>query len=49
MKRLLEGVIVAMKLSTDWDDFKVKLDQLYPKFGSTLQLPFDPIKSPPAR
>lgn len=49
MKRLLEGVIVAMKLSTDWDDFKVKLDQLYPKFGSTLQLPFDPVKSLPAR
>ena len=49
MKRLLEGVIVAMKLSTDWDDFKLKLDMLYPKFGATLQLPYDPIKSLPSR
>jgi hypothetical protein len=48
MKRLLEGVIVAMKLSSDWDDFKLKLDMLYPKFGATLQLPYDPVKSLPA-
>jgi hypothetical protein len=48
MKRLLEGVIVAMKLSTNWDDFKLKLDMLYPKFGTTLQLPFDPVKSMPS-
>jgi hypothetical protein len=44
MKRLLEGVIVAMKLSQNWDDFKLKLDMLYPKFGTTLQLPYDPVK-----
>jgi hypothetical protein len=47
MKRLLEGVIVAMKLSYDWEDFRIKLDMLYPKFGTTLQLPFDPVKSLP--
>lgn len=47
MKRLLEGVIVAMKLSINWDDFKLKLDMLYPKFGTTMQLPFDPIKALP--
>ncbi len=47
MRRLLEGVIVAMKLSTEWTDFKLKLDMLYPKFGATMQLPFDPIKAFP--
>jgi hypothetical protein len=47
MSRLLEGVIVAMKLSTDWNDFKVKLDLLYPKFGDTYQIPFEPRRALP--
>ena len=47
MRRLLEGVIVAMKLSDTWKEFQKKLDLLYPKFGDTLQLPFDPVKSLP--
>lgn len=45
MRRLLEGVIVAMKLSDDWNQFKGRLDLLYPKFGDTLQLPYDEPKS----
>ena len=49
MKRLLEGVIVAMKLSTDWDDFKIKLELLYPRFGSTMQLPYTPMRILPSR
>lgn len=47
MRRLLEGVIVATKLSSDWEDFQRKLDLLYPKFGDTLQLPFEQQKSLP--
>jgi len=41
LRRLLEGVMVAMKLSVDWADFQQKLDLLYPKFGTTMQLPFE--------
>lgn len=41
MRRLLEGVVVAMRLSDDWLDFQSKLDRLYPRFGDTLQLPFN--------
>ena len=41
LRRLLEGVLVAMKLSNDWVDFQQKLDLLYPKFGTTMQLPFE--------
>jgi hypothetical protein len=32
-----------MKLSTDWDDFHNKLDQIHPRFGTTMPLPFDEI------
>lgn len=41
MRRLLEGVIVAMKLSDTWPEFQNKLDRLYPRFGDTLQLALD--------
>ncbi|MFO1171860.1 MAG: P63C domain-containing protein [Hyphomicrobiaceae bacterium] len=49
MRRLLEGVTVAMKLSDNWDDFRVKLDRLYPRFGDTLLLPFDDPPKPIAK
>lgn len=41
MRRLLEGVIVAMKLSGSWKEFQAKLDLLYPILGDTLQRPFE--------
>lgn len=47
MRRLLEGVIVAMKLSDTWPDFQLKLDRLYPKFGETLQLGFNEVPKLP--
>ena len=30
-----------MKLSTDWHDFKAKLDKNYPRIGEPTQLSFD--------
>lgn len=41
LRELLEGVKVLMRLSRDWDDFMLKLDDIYPRFGDTIQLPFD--------
>jgi hypothetical protein len=40
LKRLLEGVMLLMRMSTTWDEFKSKLDEWYPRFEDTLQLPF---------
>lgn len=40
LERLLEGVLLLMRMSTKWDEFKVKLDEFYPRYGDTLQLPF---------
>jgi P63C domain len=41
LEKLLEGVILLMRMSTDWAEFRLKLEEYYPKFGDTLQLPFD--------
>lgn len=41
LERLLEGVILLMRMSSDWGSFKRKLDEYYPRFGDTLQLPFE--------
>lgn len=41
LERLLEGVILLMRMSTDWPSFKHKLDEYYPRFGDTLQLPLE--------
>ncbi len=30
-----------MKLSKDWPDFQAKLDQIHPRYGDTMMLPFD--------
>jgi hypothetical protein len=40
LKRLLEGVMLLMRMSATWDEFKGKLDQWYPRYDDTLQLPF---------
>jgi P63C domain len=41
LERLLEGVILLMRMSMNWTDFKQKLDEYYPRYGDTLQLPFE--------
>jgi hypothetical protein len=41
MERLLEGVILLMRMSEKWTEFKIKLDQYYPRYGDTLQLPLE--------
>lgn len=40
LKELLGGVKILMSQSAEWNEFKIKLDEYYPKFGETLQLPF---------
>jgi len=40
LEKLLEGVILLMRMSTTWADFKTLLDRWYPRFEDTLQLPF---------
>jgi len=41
LERLLEGVILLMRMSKDWGEFKVKLDEYYPRYNETMQLPFN--------
>jgi hypothetical protein len=41
LREVLEGVKALMRVSSDWDDFKVKLDIAFPKFDETFALPFD--------
>lgn len=42
LREHLGSIVTLMKLSTNWDDFKVKLDQLHPMpEGSQAVLPFD--------
>lgn len=40
LKELLGGVKILMAQSDKWDDFKVRLDHFYPRYGETLELPF---------
>jgi hypothetical protein len=39
LREHLGSVVTLMKLSTDWDDFIQKLDQIHPRVGDTIQLP----------
>lgn len=39
----LGSVVTLMKLSDTWNDFRVKLDRIHPRFGDTIALPFDDI------
>jgi hypothetical protein len=41
LREHLGAVIATMKLSTDWHDFKTKLDNNYPRVGKPTQLAFD--------
>lgn len=41
LERLLEGILLLMRQSSTWDHFKLLLEQYYPKFNETMQLPFD--------
>lgn len=39
--KLLEGVKALMKISINWDEFRSRLDVVYPKLGDTLAIPFE--------
>lgn len=41
LREHLGAVIATMKLSSDWHDFKAKLDKNYPRQGKPTQLSFD--------
>jgi hypothetical protein len=41
MLQHLAGVKAIMKLSTDVKDYQKKLDKVFPRFGDTMQLPYD--------
>ncbi len=41
LKNLLEGVMALMKVSSDWQDFRDKIDIAYPRFDDVLVLPFE--------
>lgn len=41
LRKLLEGVKLLMRMSNNWPTFELKLDEYYPKFGETLQLPLN--------
>jgi hypothetical protein len=40
LERLLEGIILLMRMSTTWGEFRAKLDEYYPRLNDTRQLPF---------
>lgn len=41
LREHLGSIVAIMKLSRNWSDFKLKLDQIHPRIGDTLTLPFD--------
>lgn len=41
LREHLGSVVTLMKLSTNYDDFKVKLDKIHPRVGDPMTLPFD--------
>jgi hypothetical protein len=41
LREHLGSVVTIMKLSTDWHDFKAKLDRLHPRFTGPTQLAFE--------
>lgn len=43
LERLLEGVMLLMRMSKSWDEFREKLDEFYPRYDETLQLPFNSV------
>ena len=43
LREHLASVVTIMELSDDWPDFMRKLDRLHPRFGDTMELPFDDV------
>lgn len=41
LREHLGGVVAVMKLSRDWSDFVLKLNQIAPRFGDTYELPMN--------
>ena len=41
LREHLGSAIAIMRLSDSWQDFMKKLDRLHPRYGETMQLPFD--------
>jgi hypothetical protein len=41
LREHLGSVVTIMKLSKDWREFRMTLDQLHPRFGETMPLPFE--------
>ena len=41
LREHLGSVVTLMKLSDDWEDFMTKLDQIHPRVGDQIRLPFD--------
>jgi hypothetical protein len=41
LREHLGSVVTLMKLSRDWQDFTIKLDQIHPRVGDTIPLPLD--------
>lgn len=41
LEKLITRVTTIMEFSSDWNDFKAKLDSKVPAFNETMQLPFD--------
>jgi hypothetical protein len=41
LREHLGSVVTIMKLSGNWVDFAIKLNQLHPRFGDTMALPLD--------
>jgi len=42
LRELLEGVKLLMRMSSTWDEFKIRLDEFYPRHDETPMLPFGP-------
>lgn len=41
LREHLGSVVTLMKISNDWDDFMVKLDQIHPRVGDTIPMHID--------
>jgi hypothetical protein len=41
LREHLGSVVTIMKLSNDWPDFMKKINRLHPRYGETIEMPFD--------
>jgi hypothetical protein len=44
LREHLGSVVTLMKLSRNWDDFTLKLDQIHPRIGDTIPMPLDDVE-----